>query len=218
MTGTALVRAVGAEHAWRSAIVATTMAGGMRQVVDLGCGLPAPIDGDRVHRVAAGIDPAARVIHVDLDATVVAHARARMAAPGTAAIRHDVRAAGAWDAIAGTQQWCPHDPVLVLTIAMTPLWSYGDVIAAATAARAATAPGSVLAVTVLTPTPDVGTHLTNTARTAGHPALHWRTADTLTALLATAGWTTDTPHPLHHPNTDTDPPPPITAWAVTAHH
>ncbi|WP_436528214.1 SAM-dependent methyltransferase [Actinoplanes sp. HUAS TT8] len=52
----------------------TYLAGlGVRQFLDIGCGLPAP---DNTHEVAQRIVPDARVVYVDNDPIVMAHARA----------------------------------------------------------------------------------------------------------------------------------------------
>jgi S-adenosyl methyltransferase len=48
---------------------------GVRQFLDIGTGLPST---PNTHEVAQGIDPAARVVYVDNDPIVVAHARAMM--------------------------------------------------------------------------------------------------------------------------------------------
>jgi SAM-dependent methyltransferase len=62
---------------------------GIRQFVDIGCGLPSDVDlGDVVRRT----DPACRVAYVDNDPMVVAHARALLAVHGnTGAFDGDVR-------------------------------------------------------------------------------------------------------------------------------
>ncbi|GIJ60261.1 SAM-dependent methyltransferase [Virgisporangium aurantiacum] len=46
---------------------------GVRQFVDIGCGLPAP---DNTHEIAQDVDPTARVVYVDNDPLVLVHARA----------------------------------------------------------------------------------------------------------------------------------------------
>lgn len=47
--------------------------GGIRQFLDIGTGLPAP---DNTHEVAQAIDPTSRIVYVDNDPLVLAHARA----------------------------------------------------------------------------------------------------------------------------------------------
>ncbi len=49
---------------------------GIRQFLDLGCGLPT---GNNVHQVAQSFDPDARVVYVDADPIVLAHGRALLA-------------------------------------------------------------------------------------------------------------------------------------------
>ncbi|GAA2639013.1 SAM-dependent methyltransferase [Dactylosporangium fulvum] len=46
---------------------------GVRQFLDIGCGLPAP---DNTHEIAQAVNPAARVVYSDNDPIVMAHARA----------------------------------------------------------------------------------------------------------------------------------------------
>jgi SAM-dependent methyltransferase len=62
---------------------------GISQFLDIGTGLPA---GEHVHQVARRVVPDARVVYVDNDPVVVAHARALLAKqPGIAAVTGDVR-------------------------------------------------------------------------------------------------------------------------------
>jgi hypothetical protein len=61
---------------------------GIRQFLDLGTGLPT---GGSVHQVAQAIDPSCRVVYVDNDPMVLAHARALKTGQGTAVIRADLR-------------------------------------------------------------------------------------------------------------------------------
>jgi S-adenosyl methyltransferase len=63
---------------------------GVRQFLDLGCGLPMPVN---VQDIARRVDPTCRVVYVDNDPMVVAHAQALLAngTTGVVAIREDVR-------------------------------------------------------------------------------------------------------------------------------
>lgn len=62
---------------------------GVRQFIDLGSGLPS---AGNVHEVAQGIDPAVRVVYVDIDPVVLAHAHALLAINDTTTvITSDVR-------------------------------------------------------------------------------------------------------------------------------
>jgi hypothetical protein len=68
-----------------------TAEAGIRQFLDIGTGLPTT---DNVHQVAQGIDPSARVVYVDNDPLVLAHARALLTSSPegrTAYIDADVR-------------------------------------------------------------------------------------------------------------------------------
>ncbi|SDH11532.1 S-adenosyl methyltransferase [Nonomuraea jiangxiensis] len=61
---------------------------GVRQFLDLGAGLPTQ---ENVHQVAQRVDPEARVVYVDSDPIVLAHARALLADnPHTVAIWGDI--------------------------------------------------------------------------------------------------------------------------------
>ena len=73
-----VVRAVG-HAAWS----------GVRQFVDLGCGLPACPD---VQAIACPIVPDARIVYVDNDPLVIRHSQAKQStAPGVVAIGGDIR-------------------------------------------------------------------------------------------------------------------------------
>ncbi|GAA0228653.1 SAM-dependent methyltransferase [Actinomadura nitritigenes] len=62
---------------------------GVRQFLDLGCGLPA---GDNLHQMAARHTAGPRVVYVDADPLVIAHARALLVEGGNiAALQADLR-------------------------------------------------------------------------------------------------------------------------------
>ncbi|MCM6775398.1 SAM-dependent methyltransferase [Nocardia sp. CDC141] len=62
---------------------------GIRQFLDMGCGLPTE---NNVHQVAQRFDPDARVAYVDIDPIVLAHGRALLTGnPGTAVVQADMR-------------------------------------------------------------------------------------------------------------------------------
>jgi O-methyltransferase involved in polyketide biosynthesis len=66
---------------------------GIDQFVDLGAGLPTQ---DNVHEVAQEVNPGVRVVYVDHDPIVLAHARALLTdSPGIGAITADLRQPGA---------------------------------------------------------------------------------------------------------------------------
>lgn len=60
----------------------------IRQFIDLGTGLPTK---GNVHEVAQAITPGARVVYVDNDPMVLAHARALKTGPGVAVVQADLR-------------------------------------------------------------------------------------------------------------------------------
>ena len=63
---------------------------GVRQIVDIGTGLPAM---PTTHQIARAVAPGVRVAYVDIDPIVLSHARVLLAdgAPGTAFVEGDVR-------------------------------------------------------------------------------------------------------------------------------
>lgn len=61
---------------------------GLRQFIDFGSGLPSQ---GNVHEVAREIDPGVRVVYVDIDPMVLAHARALLAGGNTTVITADIR-------------------------------------------------------------------------------------------------------------------------------
>ncbi|WP_211261218.1 SAM-dependent methyltransferase [Pseudonocardia acaciae] len=58
------------------AVHAVATEGGVRQFLDVGCGLPAPSDLADTHQVAQAVHPDARVVYVDNDPVVRAHVQA----------------------------------------------------------------------------------------------------------------------------------------------
>ncbi|TDB83509.1 hypothetical protein E1264_28105 [Actinomadura sp. KC216] len=56
---------------------------GIRQFIDMGCGLPT---NDNVHQVARRFAPDANVVYVDIDPIVLVHARALLAIDGSTAV------------------------------------------------------------------------------------------------------------------------------------
>jgi trans-aconitate methyltransferase len=116
---------------------------GVRQFLDLGTGIPA---AGNTHEVAQGVDPAARVVYVDNDPIVLAHARALLSG-ATAYLDGDLRdPAPILAAAAGTLDFSR--PVAVLLIGVLHLIS-DDEKPAEVVARlmGAVPPGSYLAVT-----------------------------------------------------------------------
>ncbi|WP_187438322.1 SAM-dependent methyltransferase [Actinomadura decatromicini] len=116
---------------------------GVRQYLDLGCGLPT---SESLHRIAARHAAGVRVVYVDDDPLVIAHARALLIDGGNvAALRADVRDPGA---ILGSPEVRrlidPAEPVaLVFSSVLHFLPDAADLVAAL---AAPTAPGSGLVV------------------------------------------------------------------------
>ncbi|TDD85746.1 SAM-dependent methyltransferase [Actinomadura darangshiensis] len=120
---------------------------GVRQFIDLGCGLPR---ADNLHQMAARHTGGTRVVYVDHDPLVIAHARALLIDGGNiAALQADLRAP---DAILGSAEVRrlidPAEPVaLVFSSVLHFLPGAGDLVAG----LAGTAPpGSALVVSHLT--------------------------------------------------------------------
>ncbi|WP_051301628.1 SAM-dependent methyltransferase [Actinomadura rifamycini] len=122
--------------------VRTLAARGVRQFLDLGCGLPTD---DNLHQMAARYVHGPRVVYVDADPLVIAHARARLAADGVAALRADLRDPAAILASAEVRRLIdPTEPVALVFASVLHFLAdpYGPVAALAAAA----APGSALVV------------------------------------------------------------------------
>jgi hypothetical protein len=123
---------------------------GVRQFIDIGTGLPAP---QATHQVAQSVDPACRVVYVDNDPVVLAHARALLTSTpeGKCSYLHaDVRdTATILAAAARTLDLT--QPVAVLLLAILHFIPETDDPPAIVAALAAgLAPGSYLAISHLT--------------------------------------------------------------------
>lgn len=78
-----------ANRTWMGRVVRSLVAEGVNQFLDLGSGLPTV---GNVHEVAQEVDPAARVVYIDYDPVVLAHARALLVCDErTAALPGDIR-------------------------------------------------------------------------------------------------------------------------------
>ncbi|MBG0818368.1 SAM-dependent methyltransferase [Planomonospora sp. ID82291] len=62
-------------------------AGGIDQIIELGCGFP---DAPHVHEVVRQASPGARVVYMDIDEVVALHARTHLHGPGVHVISADV--------------------------------------------------------------------------------------------------------------------------------
>jgi O-methyltransferase involved in polyketide biosynthesis len=119
---------------------------GVRQIVDIGSGLPT---GANVHDIAHDIDPSVRVVYVDLDDVVVIHGRALLSSPQTAMIRGDLRDPTALLADPELRALIdPSRPVGLMMMYLLHLIPDADRPQEAVATlRDAAAPGSMLAIT-----------------------------------------------------------------------
>jgi hypothetical protein len=124
--------------------------GGMRQFLDIGCGLPG---ADNVHETAARHAPGVRVVYADHDPLVLAHARALLARDGgVAAVRYDLRDPGGPVGPLGGPGLIDWDrPVAVLLGSVLHFLTAADRPYEAVARlREAMAPGSALVITHVT--------------------------------------------------------------------
>ncbi|MFV2214060.1 SAM-dependent methyltransferase [Actinomadura sp. LOL_016] len=129
-------------RAFTARAVRTLAAHGVRQFLDLGCGLPTD---DNLHQLAARYVHGARVVYVDADPLVIAHARARLAADGVAALRADLRDPAAILASPEVRRLIdPAEPVALVFSSV--LHFLPDPYRPVAALAAAAAPGSALVV------------------------------------------------------------------------
>jgi hypothetical protein len=125
---------------------------GIRQFLDLGTGLPTK---GNVHQVAQAIAPDARVVYVDNDPMVLAHARALKTGDGTAVIHADLRDPDAILSHPDTRRLIDFtEPLAVLFIAVLHFVGDPDAEAAVASFIRAAAPGSYLALSHLSVEPD----------------------------------------------------------------
>src|SRR5450755_3998888 len=148
---------------------------GIRQFLDLGTGLPTR---GNVHQVAQAITPGARIVYVDNDPMVLAHARALKTGEGTAVIGADLRDP---DTILGhpeTRRLIDlSEPLAVLFVAVLHFVGGPDAGAAVARFTGAAAPGSYLVLSHATGDLDPQAAATGTgvyARTANPMSLRTR--------------------------------------------
>ncbi|GDY29693.1 SAM-dependent methyltransferase [Gandjariella thermophila] len=126
-------------------VVSYLVAAGVRQFLDLGSGLPT---AGNVHEIGQSLAPDCRVVYVDNDPRVAAHARRLLSGtPGVAFLCADLRDPGAvLGAVTGEGLLDPSRPVAVLMIDVLHLVPDADDPAGLIAAYTASAcPGSYLA-------------------------------------------------------------------------
>ncbi|MEC3917628.1 SAM-dependent methyltransferase [Nocardia sp. CDC160] len=90
---------------------------GIRQFIDMGCGLPASVN---VHQVVREIQPEARLVYIDDDPFVVAHGRALLAVDeGIAVVEADIRDPGGIEKHADVQRLITFDEPVGLLFGIT---------------------------------------------------------------------------------------------------
>ena len=150
-----------------------TAEAGIRQFIDMGCGLPTD---NNVHQVAAQFIPDARVVYIDIDPIVLAHGRAMLAdEDSTTVITADIRDQESILAHDEVKRLIDFDePVAVLFLAVGHhLLDEVDPSRILRAVVERAAPGSYIAFTqIICEDPDRGRKLTASIRAAGIP---WQT-------------------------------------------
>ncbi|MER5934718.1 SAM-dependent methyltransferase [Streptomyces sp. NPDC002054] len=139
---------------------------GVRQFLEHGCGLPA---GDNVHEVAQRVDPGSRVVYVDNDPLVVAHARARLVENSrTAVVDADVRDTDAIFADPAVRRLIrPGEPTAALFVSVAQCLGDEDVAAMIERVKQRLGPGGFLVMSQPTsPDPEVRSRVTALMREA----------------------------------------------------
>jgi S-adenosyl methyltransferase len=184
-----IVRGVQANRAFLVRAVTSLAAAGVDQFLDVGSGLPTM---DNVHEAAQRVNPACRVVYVDHDPLVLAHARALLATGrGTAVCEGDLRKPQDLldhPIVRGHLDWSR--PVAVLMVSVLHFLTDADSPAAVVrTVRDAAVPGSFLVVSHVTPG-DSSAHVGMPAAVREYTdkvgAFVPRPADHVRALLA--GW------------------------------
>jgi S-adenosyl methyltransferase len=125
---------------------------GIRQFLDLGTGLPT---GGNVHQVAQAIAPQARVVYVDSDPMVLAHARALKTGEGTTVLHADLRDADAILAHPDTRRLIDFSqPLAILFVAVLHFVPDPDAAVAVARYTSVAPPGSYLVMSHGTSDPD----------------------------------------------------------------
>jgi hypothetical protein len=164
---------------------------GVDQFVDVGCGLP--VGKENTHQIAHLVNPAARVLYVDDDRSVLAHARARLQTRPrvTGAVFGDARqmAEILSDLASGADPHVPRldftRPIGVLMVGVLEHLTNPEADAAVTAVSTTCPPGSYLAIAQTTADPAVFANVQKAG--AVYAALAARSADTKPKRASNAG-------------------------------
>jgi predicted O-methyltransferase YrrM len=181
---------------------------GIRQFLDLGTGLPTK---GNVHQVAQAIAPDARVVYVDNDPMVLAHARALKTGEGTAVIHADLRDVGTVLDHPQTRRLIDFtQPLAVMFVSVLHFVPDPDAHQAVARYVEAAAPGSYLVVSHASgePDPQTAAGVTAVYAATASPATA-RTRDEILAffggldvlepgLVPLVDWRPDGPGPAEH--------------------
>jgi S-adenosyl methyltransferase len=117
---------------------------GIRQFIDIGCGLPA---ANNIHQIAQAVNPDCQVAYVDQDLVVVSHARALLSGPGMIALRGDLADPDAILADPALQQTITlAEPVAVILAMVLHFFEAATARGIAAAITRAIAPGSYVVI------------------------------------------------------------------------
>jgi hypothetical protein len=117
---------------------------GVRQFIDIGCGLPT---ADNTHQIAQAVNPDCRVAYVDQDSIVVSHARALLSGPGVIALPGDLADPDAILADPVLQQMITlAEPLAVILAMVLHFFDVATACGIATAITRAIAPGSYVVI------------------------------------------------------------------------
>ena len=156
---------------------------GIRQFLDLGAGLPT---NGNVHQVAEAAEPGARVVYVDNDPSVLAHAQALTSGHRTAVIQSDLRDPAAILAHPDTGRLIDlTQPLAILFVAVLHFVPDPDVQQAVAAFTGVAAPGSYLVLSHGCSDPDPDAAAAGAARyTAGAYSAYPRSRAGILAFYA----------------------------------
>jgi len=156
---------------------------GIRQFLDIGTGLPTM---NSVHEVTQSVAPDSRVLYVDNDPVVLAHARDMLhGLPGTMIANHDLRDPRSIVSDPGVSAVLDFDqPVAVLLIAVLHFVADAeDPVGIVSELMAATPPGSCLVVSHLTADHYTGAEKVEAVYADTTPGLHLRSRPAIESLF-----------------------------------
>ncbi len=145
-----IVTAVRANRVFLASTVRYALAAGIRQVLDLGCGLPT---AGSAHRIAHAVDPTVRVVYVDSDPVVTAAGRLLARNEHVGVVHADLRSVDTVLAHPETRRLVDFgQPLAVLALCVLHFIP-GDLSTIADTLRERISPGSLLAISHATMPP-----------------------------------------------------------------